>query len=165
VSEVARPPLSEADVRAVLAAIPDPEMPVIGLVDLGVVRSVAVSGDSIRVELIPTFLGCPALELMVAAVRDRLRSIEPDATIEVAVSHAEPWTSERISPAGREVLRRSGIGPPLPMAVPIRLDQPAPCPYCGSGRTVLDNAFGPTPCRQIRYCTACRQPFEQVKAL
>jgi len=165
--EVAATPteITRSEVLAALGSIPDPELPAIGLVDLGVVRSVEVAEHRIVVELIPTFLGCPALELMCAAVRDRLATLAPDRAIDVRVSHAEPWSSDRISSTGRAALRRSGIGPPLPAATPIEVDVPVPCPYCGSSRTVLENAFGPTLCRQIRYCTACRQPFEQVKVL
>ncbi len=160
--------LDEASVRAALRDVTDPEIPVISIVDLGVVRDVRVEGDRIRVELLPTFVGCPAVEMMRAAVADRLRDLAPNAAVEVAISFAEPWTSDRISPAGRAALTRSGFGPPLRATrvdAPIPLSAAAPCPYCGSRRTILDNVFGPTPCRSIRYCTDCRQPFEQFKTV
>jgi ring-1,2-phenylacetyl-CoA epoxidase subunit PaaD len=168
VSAVVGRRLDEAAVRTALGEVTDPEIPVVSIVDLGVVREVRVDGDRIRVELLPTFVGCPAVEMMRAAVADRLHALAPSAAVEVAVSFAEPWTSDRITPAGRDALRASGFGPPLPAArgdAPIPLSVAVPCPYCGSRRTILDNVFGPTPCRSIRYCTDCRQPFEQFKTV
>jgi ring-1,2-phenylacetyl-CoA epoxidase subunit PaaD len=156
----------EAAVRAAMAEVADPEIPVVSIVDLGIVHHVDVRPHGIRVELLPTFVGCPAIELIRAAVRDRLTALAPGARIDVQISFAEPWTTDRITEAGREALRRSGFGPPLhvgPADAPISLSAAVPCPYCGSRRTVLENVFGPTACRSIRYCTDCRQPFEQFK--
>jgi ring-1,2-phenylacetyl-CoA epoxidase subunit PaaD len=168
VSAVVGTRLDEAAVRTALGEVTDPEIPVVSIVDLGVVRDVRVDGDRIRVELLPTFVGCPAVEMMRAAVANRLHTLAPSAAVEVAISFAEPWTSDRITAAGRETLRRSGFGPPLPaphVDAPIPLSVAVPCPYCGSRRTILDNLFGPTACRSIRYCTDCRQPFEQFKTV
>ena len=83
----------------------------------------------------------------------------------MAVVFDPPWTTERISPLGRRRLADSGFAPPVSggAGLPVVLDVPVPCPWCGSRRTVLENAFGPTACRAIRYCTDCRQPFEQFK--
>jgi ring-1,2-phenylacetyl-CoA epoxidase subunit PaaD len=157
-----------ASVRAALAEVADPEIPVVSIVDLGMVRDVEVEADRIRIELLPTFVGCPAIEMIRAAVADRIATLAPGAAIDVDVSFAEPWTSDRITPNGREALRRSGFGPPAANAdarAPILLSDAVPCPYCGSRRTVLENAFGPTACRSIRYCADCRQPFEQFKSV
>jgi ring-1,2-phenylacetyl-CoA epoxidase subunit PaaD len=159
-------PVTEARVRRALADVHDPEIPAISIVDLGIVRTVTVDADAIRVELLPTFVGCPALDAIHDAVTDRLAGFARD--IEVRFTFAEPWTSDRISPAGREALRRSGFAPPVPGQdghALISLDAPVACPYCGSSKTRLENAFGPARCRSIRYCTACRQPFEQFKAV
>ncbi len=158
---------SPAEVRAALANVADPEIPAISIVDLGIVRDVAVEGDRIRVELLPTFVGCPALEIIRDAVRSRLTEVAPGVEAEVAFTFAEPWTTDRITPAGRAALRASGLGPPSGRAgaTLVDLGAPVPCPYCGSRRTVLENAFGPTACRTIRYCTSCRQPFEQLKTV
>lgn len=153
-------------VVAALRDVPDPEIPAISVVDLGVIGPIEVEPDRLRVELLPTFVGCPAIEPMRAAVEARLRDLAPDRAIEVELSFAEPWTSDRITPHGRRRLVASGFGAPPaagPVDRPIALDVAVPCPFCGSRRTVLENAFGPTPCRSIRYCTACRQPFEQFK--
>jgi ring-1,2-phenylacetyl-CoA epoxidase subunit PaaD len=151
-----------------LAEIPDPEIPVISLVDLGVIRDVNVDNGSVRVEFTPTFLGCPALEVMRDAMADRIRDL--GAEPEVIVRSDDSWSTDRITQAGREKLRESGFAPPAPR------DASAPtlvqlqsnvfrCPYGGSTETRLENIFGPTPCRSLRYCTSCRQPFEQFKTI
>ncbi|HET7028107.1 MAG TPA: 1,2-phenylacetyl-CoA epoxidase subunit PaaD [Candidatus Limnocylindrales bacterium] len=158
----------EAAIWAALGDVHDPEIPTISIVDLGVVRSVELSAAAVRIELLPTFVGCPAIELIVAGVRDRVATLVPDRPVEVEISFAEPWTTERITPEGRDALRRSGFAPPLPASppgAPIALTGAVPCPFCGSRRTVLENPFGPTACRSIRYCTDCRQPFEQFKTV
>jgi ring-1,2-phenylacetyl-CoA epoxidase subunit PaaD len=160
--------VTEADVWDALGEIPDPEIPVISLVDLGVVRDVAVDGENVRVEFTPTFLGCPALEVMRAAMEARIRDLggEPD----VRVVTDDSWSTDKITPLGRERLRAAGFAPPAPRPAG-RLDLvqiqrgPHRCPYCGSTDTRLENLFGPTPCRSVRYCGACRQPFEQFKTI
>jgi ring-1,2-phenylacetyl-CoA epoxidase subunit PaaD len=155
-------------VWAALAEIPDPEIPVISLVDLGVVRDVQVEGEHVRVEFTPTFLGCPALEVMRRAMEDTVASLGGEA--EVAVIQDDSWSTDRISPAGREKLREAGFAPPAPRAAGattlVQLQSKAfRCPYCGSNETRLENIFGPTPCRSIRWCESCRQPFEQFKTI
>lgn len=157
------------DPRAVLAAldeVPDPEIPAVSIVELGMIGGIDV-GAEIAVELLPTFVGCPALEVIRNAVSERLRAFGRPVRIEV--SFATPWSSDRISLAGRDKLRASGFAPP-PAVRPGRglpmLDAasaPVPCPYCGSLRTTLENVFGPTQCRSIRHCADCRQPFEAFK--
>ncbi len=152
-----------------LGAIPDPEIPVISLVELGVVRDVAVDGDRVRVEFTPTFLGCPALEMMRDQMAEAVRALGGEP--EVVVVKDEPWTTDRITPEAREKLREAGFAPPGPrpangvvQLVDIQRG-PFRCPYCNSTETRLDNLFGPTPCRSIRYCESCRQPFEQFKTV
>jgi len=156
--------VDEAVIRAALTEVMDPEVPVLSVVDLGIVETVAVSPSAIRVTILPTFVGCPALELIRTAIADRLAVF--GRPVEVAVSFAVPWTSDRISAAGRRALRESGFAPPTPAgAGPIVLGPPVECPHCGSRRTVMENVFGPTQCRSIHHCTACRQPFEHFKAI
>ena len=151
-----------------LAEIPDPEIPVISIVDLGVVRDVAVNGEHVRVEFTPTFLGCPALEVMRDAMAEKVREL--GAEPEVAVITDDSWSTDKITPAGREKLRASGFAPPPPRSAGaptlVQLQKAAfRCPYCGSNETRLENIVGPTPCRSVRYCASCRQPFEQFKTI
>ena len=171
-------PVDEAAVRLALAEIPDPELPVVSIVDLGIIGSIDVSATRIHVELLPTFVGCPAMELIRAAVADRLERLAPTLAVEVEASMAEPWTSDRITDRARRRLAAVGIAPPEPTGhepaadngagrpLPIvRLDGSVACPSCGSTRTRLENAFGPTLCRTIRWCADCRQPFEHLKTV
>lgn len=151
-----------------LAEIPDPEIPVISLVDLGVVRDVEVEDGHVRVELTPTFLGCPALEAMREAMEEKIRGLDAEPQIEVVLD--DSWSTDRITPEGREKLRRSGFAPPAPReaGAPTLVQLTTSvfrCPWCGSTETRLENIFGPTPCRSIRYCDSCRQPFEQFKTI
>ena len=151
------PVLDESAIRAALSEVTDPEIPTISIVDLGIVHRADVGPDGgIRVELLPTFVGCPAIELIQSAVRDRLRSF--GQPVEVSVSFEVPWTSDRISPEGRERLRRSGFAPPADIDA-VR------CPYCDSARVAMDSIFGPTLCRSLFYCRDCRQPFEAFKPI
>jgi ring-1,2-phenylacetyl-CoA epoxidase subunit PaaD len=150
--------VAEAQVWEALEEIPDPEIPVVSLVELGVIRSVDVSNGHVRIEFTPTFLGCPALEFMKRAIEEKV----PGA--EVAVITDDSWSTDKITPAGREKLRAAGFAPPAPRFVQLQ-SQVHKCPYCGSTETRLENLFGPTPCRSLRYCESCRQPFEQFKTI
>jgi ring-1,2-phenylacetyl-CoA epoxidase subunit PaaD len=151
-----------------LAEIPDPEIPVVSLVDLGVVRDVEVKKGRVRVEFTPTFLGCPALEAMRAAMAERIAALGAEPEVEVVAD--DSWSTDRITAEGREKLRAAGFAPPAPREAggPTLVQLQAPvhrCPYCGSTETRLENIFGPTPCRSLRYCESCRQPFEQFKTI
>ncbi len=155
-------------VWAALAEIPDPEIPTVSVVDLGVVRDVRVEDRRVRVEFTPTFLGCPALETMRDAMARRIEALGAEPEIRVIMD--DSWSTDRITPEGREKLRASGFSPPAPRAAGtpqlVQLRSSAfRCPYCGSRETRLENIFGPTPCRSLRYCTSCRQPFEQFKTI
>lgn len=156
IETASRRPVTRAHVLAALADVADPEIPAISIVDLGVVHAVIVNDEGMRIELLPTFVGCPALEMIESTVRDRLS--EFGRPVDVEFVRTVPWTSERISPAGREALRRSGFAPPTDLA-DVR------CPYCASARVAMDSAFGPTQCRSLFYCRDCRQPFEAFKPI
>ncbi|MBA3365321.1 MAG: phenylacetate-CoA oxygenase subunit PaaJ [Actinobacteria bacterium] len=161
-------PLTTQDVWQALAEIPDPEIPVISLVDLGVIRDVQVESDRVRIEFTPTFLGCPALEVMRDGIAQRIRALGGEPQVDVVLD--DSWSTDRITLAGREKLRRAGFAPPAPRAAGepnlIQLQKRGfRCPYCDSTDTRLDNLFGPTPCRSLRYCESCRQPFEQFKTI
>ena len=150
------------EVWAAFGEIPDPEIPVVSLVDLGVIRSVDVSDGHVHVEFTPTFLGCPALEAMVRAIEASVAALGAEA--DVAVINDDSWSTDKITAAGREKLRAAGFSPPAPRLVQLQ-SQVHRCPYCGSTETRLENIFGPTPCRSLRYCESCRQPFEQFKTI
>jgi len=149
-------------VWAAIGKLPDPELPVVSLAELGVVRAVEVEAGRVHVELAPTFLGCPALDAMRSALEEAIAGLGGEPDVEVLLDDA--WTTERITPAGREKLRAAGVAPPGRRL--LELDSTAfRCPYCDSSSTRLENLFGPTACRSIRYCETCRQPFEQFKTL
>jgi ring-1,2-phenylacetyl-CoA epoxidase subunit PaaD len=157
------------DVWRELAELPDPEIPTVSVVDLGLIRHVEVDEDTVRVEFTPTFLGCPALEVMRDAIADSVRALGAEPKVDVILD--DSWSTDKITPAGREKLRASGFAPPAPRRAAttttlVELNGTAfRCPYCGSSDTRLENLFGPTPCRSLRYCNGCRQPFEQFKTL
>jgi ring-1,2-phenylacetyl-CoA epoxidase subunit PaaD len=156
------------EVWATLAEIPDPEIPAISLVDLGVIQKVEVEGAHVRVAFTPTFMGCPALERMQLEMCSAIEELGAEPEIDVVLD--DSWSTDCISPEGREKLRAAGFAPPATRApgklALVQLERGAfRCPYCGSTDTKLENIFGPTPCRSIRYCNACRQPFEQFKTL
>ena len=157
----------EERVWEALSRIADPEIPAISLVDLGVIGSVDVDPARVRVELLPTFIGCPAIGVMQERITDALTALNLAPRVEVEVTFDPPWTSERITPHGRERLRLSGFAPPVLAAVgdldELTVLTIAECPYCGSRNTTMENPFGPTLCRAIFHCADCRQPFEQFK--
>jgi ring-1,2-phenylacetyl-CoA epoxidase subunit PaaD len=149
-------------VWAAFEQIPDPEIPVVSLVDLGVIRSVDVRDGRVHVEFTPTFLGCPALDVMKRSLEETVRGLGAEPDVEVV--NDDSWGTDKITAAGREKLRAAGFAPPAPRLVQLQ-SQVHKCPYCGSTDTTLENLFGPTPCRSIRYCNGCRQPFEQFKTI
>jgi ring-1,2-phenylacetyl-CoA epoxidase subunit PaaD len=160
--------VTTAQVWDALAEIPDPEIPVVSVVDLGVVRDVQIENDRVHVEFTPTFLGCPALEVMRDAMAARIAELGGEPDVEVVLD--DSWSTDRITAEGREKLRAAGFAPPAPRAAGtpqlVQLQSSIfRCPYCGSTETRLENIFGPTPCRSLRYCTSCRQPFEQFKTI
>jgi ring-1,2-phenylacetyl-CoA epoxidase subunit PaaD len=160
--------VAEAEVWEALAEIPDPEIPVVSLVDLGVIRSVDVQNEHVRIEFTPTFLGCPALEVMKRAMEEKVASLGAEPEVEVISD--DSWSTDKITAAGREKLRAAGFAPPAPREATapklVQLQaQVFRCPYCSSTETRLENLFGPTPCRSLRYCESCRQPFEQFKTI
>ena len=143
-------------VRKVLVSVHDPEIPTVSIVDLGLVHDIRVAPDRISVELLPTFVACPALDVIRATVIDALAIFDRPA--DVTFTFAVPWTTGRLTPAGAAGLRKAGIAPPAePSAVR--------CPFCDSGRVAIDSLFGPALCRSLFYCRDCRQPFEAFKPI
>ena len=149
-------PLTIDDVRARLATVHDPEIPTVSIVDLGLVHAIRLSDAGVAVELLPTFVACPALEVIRAEVVDALAGV--GRPVDVSFTFAIPWTTERLTEAGRSGLRRAGIAPPSAPA-DVR------CPFCGSAQVAIDSLFGPALCRSLFYCRDCRQPFEAFKPI
>jgi ring-1,2-phenylacetyl-CoA epoxidase subunit PaaD len=161
------------DARAAAAAVVDPEMPMLTLDDLGVLRDVRVDGDGVTVTITPTYSGCPAIETM----RDDLRATLTAAgfaRVEVRTVLSPPWSTDWISEAGRAKLAEHGIAPPERIGprragpIPLTLGRPdrsVSCPRCGSSATEELSRFGPTACTALRRCTVCREPFEHVKEI
>jgi ring-1,2-phenylacetyl-CoA epoxidase subunit PaaD len=153
-----------------LDRVPDPEIPVISVVDLGIVTRLTVEEDgAVRVVLTPTFAGCPALRWMEKTVQEALIGAGA-SVVEVQTTFENPWTSERISEAGREKIRNFGLAPPprfRPGCAGPDLDAlaQATCPRCGSQNTSMKSPFGPTLCRSLHYCFDCLEAFEQFKPL
>lgn len=157
-----------------LTAIPDPEVPVVSIVDLGIVRSLARDGDSVVVTVTPTYSGCPATELIASMIREALAAAGfPDARIDIALS--PPWTTDWMAADARRRLREYGIAPPGSAvrgvaAVDVRGISPlrrsgtiVPCPRCGSQRTRLTAQFGSTACKALYRCDECLEPFDYFK--
>lgn len=158
--------MSAGEVWEILEEVKDPEIPVISLVDLGLVRQVAVDEERVKVVMTPTFSGCPALQVMQEQVEERLREAGFEE-VEVQMSREQSWTSDWITPSGREKLKEFGLAPP-PLHegdMESAWRESVRCPYCDSTNTDLRNSFGPTLCRAIFFCNNCQQPFEQFKPL
>ncbi len=177
-AQTAMPPAAALSREVVLSAlqdVKDPEIPVVSVVDLGIVQGVAVDGDAVTVTITPTFTGCPALEVMRQDIRERVLALGA-SSVAVPVVLDPPWSSDRITPQAWERMKEIGLAPPPPPAGRYDADdelsltviqdrRPVPCPFCGSSNTEMENPFGPTICRAIHYCHACQQPFEEFKAL
>jgi ring-1,2-phenylacetyl-CoA epoxidase subunit PaaD len=168
-----------ADVRAarqVAEAVPDPELPMVTLADLGILRAVAAEGERVVVTITPTYSGCPALREIAHDLRHRLTQAGFTDVI-VRTELAPAWSSDWITPEGRSKLRAAGIAPPGPARrrqappgpVPLTLTttrrEPVPCPRCGAADTTQTAAFSATACKALFRCEACREPFEYVKEI
>ncbi|MGH2784911.1 MAG: 1,2-phenylacetyl-CoA epoxidase subunit PaaD [Actinomycetota bacterium] len=143
-----------------LTEVMDPEIPVCSITDLGLVERIDVTDGAVDVTLLPTFVGCPALDAIREDTERAVRAVAGDRDVRVTYTYDPPWTTDRVTEAGREALRSFGIAPARPLPV---LQIAIPCPHCGSLATTIESEFGPTPCRTVRYCTACRNPFEGFK--
>jgi ring-1,2-phenylacetyl-CoA epoxidase subunit PaaD len=152
------------DARTVAAAVPDPELPVVTIEDLGILRDVRVSDDGhVVVDITPTYSGCPAMDAIRADVLARLRDHGYDDA-EVRLVLAPAWTTDWITESGRAALREHGIVPPHPSG-PVALTLSVRCPRCGSPDTREVSRFGSTACKSLWTCRACLEPFDHVKAL
>lgn len=163
------PPLTRDDVFAILNGVMDPEVPVLSVVELGIVRDVEVRDDGVTVTVTPTYSGCPAMAVIERNIADaiRARGIEH---VHVKTSFSPAWTTDWIPADAREKLRAYGIAPPgaTDHDAPIAIGRSRPavrCPYCGSAQTQMQSEFGSTACKAIHMCQQCKQPFEEFKAI
>lgn len=159
--------MRKEDVLNWLEEVKDPEIPVLSLLDLGVITEVVVHDKHVRVEMTPTFVGCPAMDYMrneVIEVLNRHGVSNPEVTVSLKTS----WNSDRISEKGRAALKKYGLAPPPGLQAVIQdieILEHAPCPRCNGTNTVMRSPFGPTLCRSLHYCNDCREAFEQFKPL
>lgn len=160
------------DAAAVVATVVDPELPMLTLADLGVVRGVEASDDTVTVTITPTYSGCPALDEMRADLRRALTEAGY-RRVEVRTVLSPPWSTDHISAEGRRKLAEAGVAPPgqAPRRtgpIPLTLGPPSTavrCPKCGAPSTEELSRFGPTPCTELRRCPGCQEPFQHVKEL
>jgi ring-1,2-phenylacetyl-CoA epoxidase subunit PaaD len=157
---------STTEIYKWLEEVKDPEIPVLSLVDLGVITSVETGENKVTVEMTPEFVGCPALDIMKEEIIQVLNKQGID-DVNVVVSFKKTWTSNMMSETGRKALKEFGLAPPPNATLVDDIDvlQYAACPRCGGQNTELRNPFGPTLCRSIHYCTDCKEAFEQFKPL
>lgn len=156
--------ISRTQVMDALEGVKDPEIPAVSILDLGIVDGVQIDGTNVTVICLPTFVGCPALDVIREDIESALEEIGAAATVNFVFKPA--WTSDRISDQGKAKLLEYGLAPPAPQSgnsVNLTLMAPGKCPYCGSTNTILESPFGPTACRATCYCRGCRNPFEQFK--
>jgi ring-1,2-phenylacetyl-CoA epoxidase subunit PaaD len=159
--------VTAAEIWQGLEEVKDPEIPVVSLVEMGIIRDVTVGEDGrVVVKMTPTFSGCPALHVMRADIEKKVMALGATA-VSVETVLSPPWTTDWISDEARQKLKEFGLAPPMKHGgnLEITLYDLAACPYCDSNNTSIKNTFGPTLCRAIYYCNDCRQPFEQFKAL
>ncbi len=165
-------PLTTDTIWEALQTVKDPEIPAVSLVEMGIVRdvSLAADGTSATVTLTPTFAGCPAMLEMETLVREKLLALGVTTAVVKKTLHP-PWSSDWITPAGRQKLRAFGLAPPpkqskqsgLTASNVVTFFEAVPCPYCNGTHTSLKNSFGSTLCRAIHYCHDCQDSFEQFK--
>ena len=147
------------DVRAAVAAVLDPELPLVTIDELGILRDVAVEDGRVVVTITPTYSGCPAMEAIADDVKAALASVDADGEVRTVLSPA--WTTDWISESGRDKLAAAGIAPPGQVLLQVAVR----CPHCGSLATRVVSRFGSTACKALRVCTDCREPFDEFKPL
>ncbi|UOE75079.1 1,2-phenylacetyl-CoA epoxidase subunit PaaD [Parageobacillus thermoglucosidasius] len=151
-------------IMEMLDSVKDPEIDSVSVIDLGMIEDVQVQHGEVTVKLLPTFIGCPALDIIQQRVEQTLLQLKGIDRVTVEVIRHPPWTSDRITEKGREKLKEFGIAPP-PRQVDSNGEWHVECPYCHSSFTVIENLFGPTACRSIFYCKQCKNPFEAMKPI
>ena len=159
----------EEAIWAALRGVADPEIPAVSVVDMGMIAGIELEGANAKVTVLPTFTGCPAIDVITSDVKKAVEAVDGVDAVQVETTFSPPWTSERITEEGRHKLKEFGLAPPTgegPVLLgSIGLPTFAICPFCGSKNTVNENPFGPTPCRALYHCNNCQNPFEQFKPI
>lgn len=163
-------PLTEEKIWQVLENVKDPEIPVLSVIDMGIITAVQLNnknaGSSIaNITMTPTFVGCPAIDVMKKSIYDEVKKLGLDE-VNVLVDYEVKWTSDRMMPEARAKLEKFGLAPPPEMKdeeLSEEMLNRVRCPHCGSTDTTLRSSFGSTLCRAIRFCFSCKQGFEQFK--
>lgn len=155
------------EIYTLLEGVKDPEIPVISVIEMGILRSVVIDNDRIEVVITPTFTGCPALDHIRDEVKTILLKNAGYEEVNVAVNFDDPWTSNLITPSGLEKLASFGLAPPNKLSTEMKISmlQHIRCPQCNSENTSLQNMFGPTLCRSIHLCHNCGESFEAFKPI
>lgn len=146
----------------VLKTVDDPELPTVSVYDLGMIHGLEIDGGCVSISMVPTFAGCPALDIIEKDVKKAIEKIEWVKACHVAFSFQYEWTTDAITDTGKQNLKKHGIAPPPEDYIPGE-EWTVNCPYCESEYTSMENVFGPTACRSILYCMGCRNPFEAMK--
>lgn len=152
------------DVLEVLATVKDPEIDTVSIIDLGMVERITIDNLVVKVDILPTFVGCPALEMIRENIVKAVNGLDGVDETTVEFVNTPPWTSDRITEKGLQGLKEFGIAPP-PKFMTEDGSWHVDCPYCGSTYVTLENIFGPTACRSILYCKSCKNPFEAMKLI
>ena len=147
--------------------MPDPEIPTVSVIDLGIISGVEVKEEGIKITMTPTFSGCPAIKYMTDNIKTKVEELLPGTAVEVEVDFDTQWTTNKITDEGRRKLQEFGLAPPKKYEGGFNVADIANvnCPYCNSENTTMNSAFGPTLCRATHYCFDCLQAFEQFKPL
>lgn len=159
--------MTEADIIQALQNVKDPEIPSISIVDMGIITGVQIlSDDNVLVTMTPTFVGCPAIDVMRKDAEAAVRGLGIES-VTVQVNFDIPWSTNRLTEKGKAALLKHGLAPPAyyDETIELQLDvlNDTACPYCNSHNTVMKSPFGPTLCRSLHYCNNCLQAFEGFK--
>ncbi|SET53138.1 ring-1,2-phenylacetyl-CoA epoxidase subunit PaaD [Oceanobacillus limi] len=150
------------EIHSVLKKVDDPELPSVSVLDLGMVHDIHLVGNNVFITMVPTFAGCPALEIIESNVKQAVEDVSWVKVCDVQFTFDYQWSTEAITEHGKNQLKKHGISPP-PENYHQGDEWTVECPFCGSDYTSMENVFGPTACRSILYCSACRNPFEAMK--
>ena len=147
---------------AVLKTVDDPELPSVSVYDLGMIHGITIDENHVEIKMVPTFAGCPALDFIESKVKRAVEELDWVTECKVKFTMEHQWSTDAITDKGKEELKKHGIAPPPENYRPGD-EWTVNCPYCDSDYTSMENVFGPTACRSILYCSACRNPFEAMK--